>query len=204
MDQKFHTQPVVPQHIPITFPNTTNVTNNLQFQLVSQCCGITISSFFAVSSVLTVIGEIGNAFEDHSILIRISHCAYAFAAAFYLYFFVKMIQVPEFLAGKPEMKKFWAPTVNFFIHLITDFCVGINAPVPKIVIDILSLLLFIACLTIYSQDDAKESCLLCFKPWVYKKVQVQLEEIVHIQAATAYPTVPFTYPGYNYNYQIKT
>ena len=204
MDQQLtqpHPLPQLTQHIPITFPNTTN-TNNLQFKLVSQCCGTTISSFFAVFSVLSVVSEIRNALKYQSILIRISHWFYALAAAFYFYFFVKMIQVPEFLAGKPEIKKFWAPIVNFFIHLITDFCVGINSPVPKNVIDLLSLLSFIACLTIYSQDDAKESCLLCFKPWVYKKVQ--LEEIVHVNATTAYPTVPFTYPGYNYNYQIKT
>lgn len=187
------------QHVPITFPNTTN-TNNLQFKLVSQCCGITVSSFFAVFSLLTVIYEIRNALKNHSISIRLTHWAYAFAAAFYLYFFVKMVHVPEFLAGKPEIKRFWAPIANFSTHLITVFCVGITAPVPEITFDVLGLLSFVACLAIYSQDDAKESFLLCFKPWVYKKVQV---EIVHVQATTpitnsAYPTVSFTYPGYNY------
>lgn len=206
MEQQFTPQPQPPQYVPITFPNTTNA----RFKLVSQCCGTAISLFFAVFSLLTVAAEIYTAMEQKSISIRLQHFASAFAALFYLYFFVESVRVPEFLAGKPDMKRFLAPTANFLIHLITDFCMGVKGPDPKFLFDPLNLVLFLACLAIYSQEDAKESCLLCFKPWVYKMNQVEVVNVpipTPIQlpssvTAAAYPTVPFTYPGYNSQAQI--
>lgn len=211
MDQQLNPQPQPqPPHqtIPVTFPNVINV----QFKLVSQCCGTAISLFFAVFSLFIVAVEIFMALEPNPISTRLSHWAYASAAALYFYFFIESIRVPDFLAGKPEIKRLWAPIANFLIHLITDFCMGLKEPVPLFSFDILNLLIFLAVLAIYLQEDAKESCLLCFKPWVYKKVQV---DVVNVQVPSpmapskqtavigasspppAYPTVPFTYPGYN-------
>ena len=130
MDQLTPPQPQISQishvlHVPITLPNAKNV----QFKLVSQCCGTAISLFFAFFSLLTVASKIYTALEPNSVSIRLAHWTHAFAAAFYLYFFVESIRVPGFLAGKPEMKKLWAPAANFLIHLITDFCMGLKAPV---------------------------------------------------------------------------
>ena len=59
--------PAQQQSIPITFPNAEND----QFKLVNQCCGTTISSLFAVVSLLTVIDEIYYALEPNKISSRL-------------------------------------------------------------------------------------------------------------------------------------
>ena len=84
----------------------------------------------------------------------------------------------------------------------------INGHSEDLLSDILiELFVLLVCIGIYGQDDAAESCFLCFKPWIYKKIQV---ELVYVQGPLqivpshqqqqqppSYPTVPFTYAGYN-------
>lgn len=188
--------------IPVTFPNP--LIN--QEKLVSQCCGTSISIFFAFLYFTTFLIEITGALTPNSPTFTLIKSASALSTALYFYFFVQMIRVPEFLAGKPKLNRFWAPAVNFCISLAVDVVVNLREPFQDLLNEIfLDTFIFILCLGIYSQDDASESCCLCFKPWIYKKTPMDL---VYVQTSTplappAYPTVPFTYPGYNSQNQFN-
>ena len=129
------------------------------------------------------------------------------AASLYVYFFFESIRLPEYLAGSPGIKRLWAPILNFLIHFIADLVMGmIKAPVPVWRFDIFNLLISLVVIVIYKQDDAKESCLLCFKPWIYKRIRleiihgqvpIQIPRLPQTPEVPKYPTVSFTYPGYN-------
>lgn len=210
MSQQAPSPPIGSAAIPITYPNAPNI----QLKLVNQCCGMAVAVFFASFSFLVAMTEISGAINSTSAASIAVKSAAAITAALFLYFFIEMIRVPEFLAGKPDLKKFWAPAANLVMNISINIYLNSLGLVYDLASDIFKeLFIFAMCVGIYIQDDASESCCLSFKPWIYKKVQT---EVIYVQAPTpfnpnqgppSYPTVPFTYPGYNapqQNVQIKT
>lgn len=122
------------------------------------------------------------------------------AASFYLYFFSRMLLCPEFISGSPDFKTFLAPLANLLMNFIRIFCVIRWQNIPLTIYnpqsDILTeIVLFLFVLLAYGQRDDMKSCCLCFKPWVIPTKTTALIEENDCQ----YPTVPFTYPGYNDN-----
>lgn len=196
MTQQAQIPPQGSAAIPITYPNVPNI----QLKLVNQCCGTALAVFFALFAFLVTTTEISGAIKSTSAAFITVKIAGAIAAILYLYFFIEMIRVPEFLAGKPDLKKFWAPAANLVINIAIDLYLNSIGLEEDLVSEIIvELFMFAICIGIYIQDDASESCCLCLKPWIYKKVQI---DVIYVQAPTpisppSYPTVPFTYPGYN-------
>lgn len=189
-----------PTAIPITYPNAPNS----QLKLVNQYCGTAISVFFALFSCFLTVVHLSEALKSASAPFIVIKVTLAVASALHLYFFTEMIRLPEYLAGKPNLMKFWAPFANMVISLsIRLYLCGMGLVEDPLWDIFMEILMLAVCIGIYSQDDASESCFLCFKPWIYKKVQI---DVIYVQAPTpiipaqmppSYPTVPFTYPGYN-------
>lgn len=122
------------------------------------------------------------------------------AASFYLFFFSRMLLCPKFISGSPSLQTFLAPLANLLINFLRIFCVirwqnippGLYSPQSDILNEIVT---FLMVLLAYGQRDDMKSCCLCFKPWIISDA-ARKDEPQQYQ----YPTVPFTYPGYNDNY----
>ena len=186
---------------------------------VSQTCGTTIAVIFAAIYGLFTIFRIVNAFGSHGWFMICFQLLIAMSNSFYLYFYVEAVRVPDFLAGKPSLKKFIFPFGNLFLNFVRIILINfviqlppdINYSLPGDIF--VELFLFFLCIAMYNHDDSKGSCFLCFKPWIYKEVQLKYTEQKHLSITQPqsqpqfqpqfqpqylnYPTRPYPYPGYN-------
>ena len=124
------------------------------------------------------------------------------ASSCYLFFFLKMLLCPDFISGIPQITTFWAPLSNLSLQLLRVILVSRMQDLPPEIYSpemdfFQEVLIFLGVLLVYGQRDDLKNCFLCFKPWI--SINELVFENAEERFAPQYPTVPYTYPGYNTN-----
>lgn len=193
-----------------------------QPKLVNQVAGTVIAVIFALINGLIALSRALSFRFINPAAMALQSLSIT-SSCLYVYFFIIMVKVPEFIAGNPTIKKFWAPISSFFAGTIIILVAICLIPIPFSIIlsDFLQkLFVLVSIILIYKNDDKKGSCCLCFKPWIYQEVQViyigtKIQGVqnqggvqypgveappVYAQTPStplSYPTLPYPYPGYS-------
>lgn len=146
--------------------------------LEKQICGYVFACITMIYSGLGVIGNIisvitNEKFVSFSLTMLLSK-------SLCLYFFYCLVFIPEYAAGKPDIKKFWPLVVAIIVESICKYLdprsiIEVNG--KKIEISFIyyvlgSFLSIIIAYFMYMQGDDSGSCCLYFKPWVYKRIPI--------------------------------
>ena len=193
---------LTPPAILITMTPPIGTDDNPQVKPVRQLFGTVFTVFLLLFTLRSFLLHLYVAVTIGNTQLRIAHALITVAASFHLFFFVKALLSPEFISGTPNFKTFLAPAANFSIQLLKILIISLSKNFPEEDYSpqndlLLESLIFLGILLAYGQRDDMKHCCLCFKPWIIPADRI-IEKSKE-KSTPQYPTVPFTYPGYNNN-----
>ena len=188
----------------MTPPLSIGIDVNPHIKPVRQLFGTIFTIFLILCTLRVIFVHLFVTINVPYMNVAISRGIAAIGASFYLFFFIRMLQLPEFIAGNPKFKTFLAPLANLSLNFLRIFIGILYKNSPEAGYDPQSeflgeILVFLAILLVYGQRDDMKHCCLCFKPWVSIPCDLTVDKFTDEAHASQYPTVPFTYPGYNNN-----
>lgn len=206
---QFSAIPPPPQYATSQQPQTTAKPK-------SQVCGTIIA---VILGLLAGKGIVQRAIGIISIkvgsLLFFNQCFHLISNCLRLFFFTKIVYTPEFLAGKPSLKKFTVLFVDLFINSVRMFILICFARLPPMLynplVDVFAeTIFFILTMAMYNHSDYDGSCCICFKPWAYREIEQMYPSYpgkpmpsnpyvnaTNPNVAYNYPTRSYPYPGYN-------
>ena len=162
---------------------SVNITEDPAYEPKRQCLGYSIITLVSILFVIEAATKIYYYYRNYEFKasLVISSSAYLIAD----YFFIRILFDPKYCGGNPKLVNSWPLALYCGLNILSLTLIH-----PVKIFEMLGCV--VATFIFYwvnFQDDKSDSCLLCLKPWVYKKIQIEAVHPYH-HAPGQYPFAP--------------
>ena len=138
---------------------------------VSQIFGRIVTISFYIISIILSIGSLLTIFNG-----GIVYLLFSIGFSFFWYFFNFAYYEPEYLAGKPEKKKFYPVLIGTGLILMTCM-IFTNCYLYEVLACLIIFLVINGCFYVmYMGNDFGKSWFLFCKPWRYRKLKTPISQ----------------------------